>query len=182
MSRFAHTIAALQINALPRSPNARSRNAKKRERKQAVIVRSSKPSDVCASCFQPIAPGAEIGVGRAPHISNYNCNWPQFACYCLECITAERSGPWRWREARPCPGCGRLMRPDRSLLLRDNHCCCEDCAYQRRLAKARQIRKVRHDPAVCPVCGEEFIPKREDAVCCSNACRQRAYRKREGAS
>jgi hypothetical protein len=46
MSRFAHTIAALQINALPRSPNARSRNAKKRERKQAVIVRSSKPSDV----------------------------------------------------------------------------------------------------------------------------------------
>lgn len=45
-------------------------------------------------------------------------------------------------------------------------------AVERRSARRVWIR--------CAGCGEFFVPRRSDARTCSNACRQRAYRKRYG--
>jgi hypothetical protein len=42
----------------------------------------------------------------------------------------------------------------------------------------RQLAK-RAGEHACEVCGEPFTPKRADGCCCSNACRQDAYRKRK---
>lgn len=33
-------------------------------------------------------------------------------------------------------------------------------------------------PRACASCGQEFTPSRDDGVYCSNACRQKAYRRR----
>ena len=43
---------------------------------------------------------------------------------------------------------------------------------------ARARRRVRHEQIDCAVCGELFTPKRNDAVTCSNRCRQRLFRQR----
>ena len=46
--------------------------------------------------------------------------------------------------------------------------------YRKELSQlAREARKDR----VCKVCGKVFTPTRSDDVYCSNACRQKAYRK-----
>jgi hypothetical protein len=37
---------------------------------------------------------------------------------------------------------------------------------------------MRRQDLVCQCCGEKFTPKRADARYCSNACRQKVYRKR----
>jgi hypothetical protein len=31
----------------------------------------------------------------------------------------------------------------------------------------------------CAICGREFTPSRDDAAYCRNACRQKAYRRRQ---
>jgi predicted nucleic acid-binding Zn ribbon protein len=43
-------------------------------------------------------------------------------------------------------------------------------------------RKVRHDPMNCSACGRSFVPKRTDAVTCSNRCRQALHRQRASAA
>jgi hypothetical protein len=84
-------------------------------------------------------------------------------------------------DSRPierCAGCGcpvcytrRSWRRRRWALCST---CCEYVAGNRRraerLAEARLME--------CAVCGERFQPARSDAITCSSACRQRAYRRR----
>ena len=51
---------------------------------------------------------------------------------------------------------------------------CGNRGYRKELSQlAREARKDR----VCKVCGKVFTPTRSDGVYCSNACRQKAYRK-----
>ena len=46
--------------------------------------------------------------------------------------------------------------------------------YRKELSeRAREARKDR----VCKACGKVFTPTRSDGIYCSNACRQKAYRK-----
>jgi len=52
--------------------------------------------------------------------------------------------------------------------------CCTRC-YQRRLRAARAAQRL---DCVCASCSKQFKPKRSDAVYCSVACKQRAYRLR----
>ena len=44
--------------------------------------------------------------------------------------------------------------------------------------RQREYRQMRRQDLVCQRCGEKFTPKRADARYCSNACRQKGYRKR----
>ena len=50
---------------------------------------------------------------------------------------------------------------------------CGNRGYQKELTQRR--REARQD-RICKCCGKAFTPKRSDAVYCSNACRQKAYR------
>ncbi len=82
---------------------------------------------------------------------------------------------------RPCEVCARPVVNERSLRLRAYILCSGRCTKTywteyRRDQRAGAAAELRHKP--CAVCGEVFDAPRRDAVTCSPACRQKAYRTR----
>ena len=99
-----------------------------------------------------------------------------------------------WKKPYPCEICADV----------DTNYYCSDCKaeqakrIERNKAREEEARKAQNarnrsryngrrgawletlPVPECESCGEEFIPKRLDAKYCSPACRQRAYRKRDG--
>ncbi|MDE6998447.1 MAG: hypothetical protein K2P04_11315, partial [Oscillospiraceae bacterium] len=51
---------------------------------------------------------------------------------------------------------------------------CGNTGYKKQLIQRRLAQPPRTQ--ICKVCGNTFKRKRSDALYCSNACRQRAYR------
>ena len=49
-------------------------------------------------------------------------------------------------------------------------------AKEKRIGERKQAHRSEH---ICKVCGKAFSSKRTDARYCSNACRQKAYRRGE---
>jgi hypothetical protein len=45
--------------------------------------------------------------------------------------------------------------------------------------RSKLRRRVKHQQITCRICADLFIPKRADAVTCSNKCRQELHRRRE---
>ena len=72
-----------------------------------------------------------------------------------------------------CKGCGRIFYTRVATKKYCYYGLCGNRGYQKEL-KQRRLEKRRD--TVCKCCGKTFTPKRADAVYCSNACRQRAYR------
>ncbi len=71
-----------------------------------------------------------------------------------------------------CEGCGSTFYttvPTKKYC--NERCCC--LGFWRR---KREKRLEKRKDMVCKTCGKAFTPKRSDAVYCSNACRQKAYR------
>jgi hypothetical protein len=56
--------------------------------------------------------------------------------------------------------------------------CSGVCREQARYAAARAKRADLRGTRICDNCDETFEPRRSDAKFCSDACKQRAYRKR----
>jgi hypothetical protein len=82
----------------------------------------------------------------------------------------------------PCEACGRVVIRQSEWRHRRHVVCSTDCGdaiYNQVAIRAAKDRgpKVR-GPRPCAVCGETFVPRRADAITCSSACRQKAYRKR----
>jgi len=85
---------------------------------------------------------------------------------------AQYAGVWLL-PGRPCEVCGHeiaWLRPRNASI----RVCSYDCAAER----LNRRRRAKHEPRVCPVCGEAFTPTRSDAVTCSDRCRQRLRRSR----
>lgn len=59
-------------------------------------------------------------------------------------------------------------------------CCSETCRWRWYNAQ-RKARAAPERLKVCRACGQSFQARRRDATTCSSACRQRAYRQRQGA-
>ena len=58
--------------------------------------------------------------------------------------------------------------------------CCRKVIYtQTRNRKYCSFQRIERGAYTCPCCGEQFLPIRADARYCSNACRQKDYRKRK---
>ncbi|KUL26612.1 hypothetical protein ADL12_32150 [Streptomyces regalis] len=75
----------------------------------------------------------------------------------------------------PCVACGQLViRLDDPLLKRVT--CSHSCSTS--LTRSRNGNLGTDRP--CPECGDRIDTGRADSVYCSNACRQRAYRRRRG--
>lgn len=55
--------------------------------------------------------------------------------------------------------------------------CSYRCANDAYIARRREKQEAAREK-VCAVCGERFNAKRKDAVYCSSACKQKAYRQR----
>jgi hypothetical protein len=91
---------------------------------------------------------------------------------------------WTWDSVESvkrcrCEACGRPLRVKRARVwYQTERVCCDDCRRSMLNARARARRRVRHEQIDCAVCGELFTPKRNDAVTCSNRCRQRLFRQR----
>jgi hypothetical protein len=111
-----------------------------------------------------------IGLGRGFF---GGARW-KVALFCEWC--APQSPHYRW-SAKPCNACGRMVHTDERLPLPAY--CCRACELRQQQARMRQRRaEARGATKVCVRCGETFEPVRADAVVCSNACRQKAYRRR----
>ena len=74
-----------------------------------------------------------------------------------------------------CGGCGRVFY---TTIYTKKYCHSYWCGNQANNRRQREYRQMRRQDLVCQCCGEKFTPKRADARYCSNACRQKVYRKR----
>jgi hypothetical protein len=105
---------------------------------------------------------------------------------CEACITGEKRERLRLlpmifsdrRFEAVCGGCGRRMVTVAKLRLSQRWpvACSDRCAQRIR----REHTHTRSITRTCP-CGKTFKPKRSDALFCSAACKQKAYRRRRGA-
>lgn len=77
-----------------------------------------------------------------------------------------------------CECCGIPVALPRNARRKRLYC---STACRVKLAKGTKIVPVSATGKACDICGEQFTPKRSDAVYCSNACRQKAARKRNSA-
>lgn len=77
--------------------------------------------------------------------------------------------------AAPCAACGRLVVRGADPLLK-RVTCSHSCSTS--LTRRRNGNQGTDRP--CPECGDRIDTGRTDSRYCSNACRQRAYRKRRG--
>jgi hypothetical protein len=93
---------------------------------------------------------------------------------------------WRNSVCRPCPMCQRHVHlmgawlpwnHERSALCSNR---CRNRVYGARFRERHPRPRKPGVIAQCQVCGRNFAPKRSDAKTCSNACRQKSYRKRTG--
>ena len=74
-----------------------------------------------------------------------------------------------------CGGCGHVFY---TTIYTKKYCHSYWCGNQANNRRQREYRQMRRQDLVCQCCGEKFTPKRADARYCSNACRQKDYRKR----
>ena len=74
-----------------------------------------------------------------------------------------------------CGGCGRVFY---TTIYTKKYCHSYWCGNQANNRRQREYRQMRRQDLVCQCCGEKFTPKRAGAHYCSNACRQKDYRKR----
>jgi hypothetical protein len=56
-------------------------------------------------------------------------------------------------------------------------CCCTACLREARRRHANARRRVQYYEIACISCGEMFVPTKSTALTCSNACRQREFRR-----
>lgn len=104
---------------------------------------------------------------------------------CADCVNEGNERP-----QTPCDACSRptvdmRRRPhvydlERGRIKR-TFCCtrCEQAFYRKRQQAHAAKRRLREAPQVCQGCDEVIDGSRQDALYCSNACRQRAYRERK---
>jgi hypothetical protein len=119
----------------------------------------------CHVCNKPLAERAPIY--RLPLSSGSI----EVACVCTGCVSGRSFKGRQWREPVPCNHCARpvisFRKVPRQVI------CGPECRQAIRNAQGR-----RRDGQWCRTCGQTFPPKRTDALFCSAACRQRAYRRR----
>jgi hypothetical protein len=159
---------------------------------------AAKSAACCADCFTPLAPTASVTMIRRRVVTARGETWLRvpicLTCWLvhLECETERSRALLRLRGRADhnqferelnelvrfrCGGCGR---PIRSLILpvRSRRVCCANCARKVSNEYYRLRRRIKRQERACVVCGQSFVPKRRDALTCSNRCRQRLFRQR----
>lgn len=86
------------------------------------------------------------------------------------------AGKWYYQHSYKltCHHCGSIFY---SVSKRAKYCCYR-CSNDNYIAK-RKERKALEKQKVCVVCNKPFVAKKKDAMYCSNACKQKAYRHRK---
>ena len=125
----------------------------------------------CQRCGREIKRQADAYASDSPWRREFMCR----ACY-REWRDSHVPFPDAKPDVEPCIVCGRKFAWIGGIGARRPrlHICSAACARERR----NQARRVGRAERECAECGKAFVPKRADALVCSAACRQRAYRER----
>lgn len=117
---------------------------------------------ICEPCYTRGGPDPETGLTRPGHLREApRCRWSRLV------------GRGEQMPPAPCAACGQaVVRASDPLLKRVT--CSRACSTS--LTRTRNGNKGTDRP--CSECGDRIDTGRADSVYCSNACRQRAYRKR----
>ena len=141
----------------------------------------------CGDCDRELAADAPVWrlrrrVGTFVHPSSGDVPCYRHLPICATCkddhtkAAGWEHNPAGWSSS-PCLACGR---PVHRFARVTYEFCSELCKRTTDHARAKQRRAETPRPTVtCAVCGQSFTPPRRDAVTCSHACRQRAYRARQ---
>jgi hypothetical protein len=158
-------------------------------------------SNFCHECFQSIPDGEPVYQYRtltiSPHDMKTICQWcllkkrrqlehkiREDGGEHMEYVLSRMDADSHW-QSRPCLRCDRLVFRNATHhsgykypLFPKHLLCGAKCksAYWGTIARERRA----HDrpPIKCAVCDTRFMPTRTDALYCSPACRQWAYRRR----
>jgi hypothetical protein len=126
--------------------------------------------DACLFCGKRF----DRGQMRYP-IRNWGPWEPDFVSVCMPCFKDIDDPDYtstQKRYERECNGCGEpILNPSEGVFAWQ---VCSKRCYQRALRKRHRREKWRN----CKTCKRHFVPSRNDARFCSNACRQWAYRAR----
>jgi hypothetical protein len=103
--------------------------------------------------------------------------YPGIVHVCRKCWE-ERKSFTRYEEPKLCDSCERPVINKTRRYGWSIIACSPDC--RKRIENARYRAKRSQHPAdrPCVICDEPFTPKRSDALYCSPACKQKAYRQR----
>jgi len=161
----------------------RQGEAIKASRKAASLAREAElTAAVCGECGRSLTPAEPVWL-----VSRWRPGWRgrRHVHSCEGCAPEKTGNLWF---KRPCEGCGRTVwrrhlqewwfKYGCELPSHVRTFCCERCEQGVHRARRRDRQPERPAPK-CAACGESFAPIRRDAVTCSNACRQRAYRNRK---
>jgi hypothetical protein len=152
------------------------------DQKRDGILRAAEAGDICTECFCWIPPDAPVAIvhewmatGEIWRLTGHPVRKRLNVPICRDCAQRNhRTGYDVIAESRRCETCGREMRYwDLYYFPRT---CCRACGYAAALARSKLRRRVTHEPMICIECGRTFIPKRADALTCSNKCRQARHR------
>jgi hypothetical protein len=131
----------------------------------------------CDLCRKPMLDDATIW-----RVSVGYSQLPAVQSWCEACAAARTEklcAIQRWHPEQPCEHCGRSIIFDARRRMPLHTICNDACRYAIRLAQTRARRARNRQQVSCAMCGNPFLPKRADAMTCSRACRQRAYRQRQ---
>ena len=145
-----------------------------KERAWEIRRAAQQDGGLCGLCGRALALGEpvwrpRIGLGYS---GSGAWHW-QIIPVCAECT------PIEGEPSRPCEGCGRPVHDEWRLPPRKYVLCCEACSPKAQAARARATRAKSREGKTCPLCEKSFVPSRIDALFCSVACKQRAYRARQ---
>jgi hypothetical protein len=145
-------------------------------------------ASVCCRCGKPIPAGDAVWLIPCQLVTvwEFVSIWDErYAAGCPGCGHEYMGAPHQQDRvrARPCPGCGRVVRllvaahGIRSFLCSHR---CRNRVYGARFRKWHPRPKAERSLVQCQTCGNNFAPRRAGAKTCSPACRQKAYRRRRG--
>ena len=142
-----------------------------------IRVRTAqRDASVCASCERAIGADEPVyrqrfSMGRC--LTGYSTRLAPICSSC--CVHKHLYGT----TGRACVGCGRPVHNLHDLIYRRHRFCSEVCQSKAVAAVARDRRRQKRGlTRCCDQCGESYEPNRADALFCSGACRQKAYRQR----
>ena len=122
--------------------------------------------------------GPLFSITKEAEKSMWNCDW-EYQNQDIMKKNYDRQLSGQYKPVTPirkiiCEGCGCVFY---TRIWSKKYCYYKKCGnigYRKQLRQRRLTEPLRTQ--VCKMCGKVFTPKRSDALYCSNACRQRAYR------
>ena len=163
-----------QIAARKRAITGTKESSKEERAQSYRMYAAIQAGQICGECTKSLDPGEPVWRRRINRGRGFFGGYSfHIVTVCTDC----KGHAWYGRTV-PCNGCGRPVTNLHDIQRRLKHpFCCEKCrAKAYRISRRAKTAEAREKE--CPVCGEAFTAERSDAVTCSPACRQKAYRRR----